>query len=153
MDELRAPRTDAERLADFTDRLLAGEQPEGPAAPSEGRELLQLEATLRSIQRNLPPRQPAAELRNRIRARLSAEWNASGPQGRRGTGPWRPARTVFAAWIAGLVTLLILAGAFLVSRLPAWVPGTAQAQGTALVIVLVALGIIAIIFLWRRQKP
>jgi hypothetical protein len=153
MDKDHVPFSEADQLADFTDRLLAGEQPAGAAAPSGNRDLFQLQAAVRAIQENLPAQPPDTALSNRIRARLSAEWSANGPQVRQAPIAWRPARRAIAAWTVGIVAVLVLAGAFLFSRLPALTPGAAQARGGALGIVLVALAIIAIIFWWRRKKP
>jgi uncharacterized membrane protein (DUF485 family) len=156
MDKRRSPSTDTERLADFTDRLLAGQKPDETAVPPEERNLVQLEATLRSIRRNLTPRQPDAALQKRIRARLAAEWSETGPGVRQETGAWRSSRQVrrtFAAWSAVFVVALALVGAFAAGWLPADVAGTAQTTGVTLAIVLAGLGIIVFIFWWRRKKP
>ena len=156
MGKRRSPSTDTERLADFTDRLMAGEEPEETAAAPEEQRLTHLQTMVSSIRRNLSPRQPDAALRNRIRARLAAEWKAAGPEVRQGPGAWRSSRQVqrsFAAWSAAIVVTLVLVGLFSVQWLPVEVTGAAQTLGWSLSIVLAGLGIIAFIFWWHRKKP
>ena len=154
MSKRRGPSTEIERLADFTDRLLAAQKPEAQVGPSAELGLAGLQETVRSVRRNLSPRQPDAALRDRIRARLAAEWRTTGPGSRQGAGAPRSSRQFrrrLAAWSALSLALLVLAGAFAARWLPADLTGTAQVPGAALAVILAALAIIGFM-LWRRRK-
>ena len=154
MDKPYARSNDAERLAEFTDRLLAGKQPEDPQAGAPGAELQALQALSQSIVRNLPPCIPNLPLRNHIRARLSAEWSRSGPAQRLVRPAWR----IGAALAAAVCTVAVIVAAFFTARFPAQEPGAAQAQGPALALVLGLLGVILlvalaiIVYRWLRKK-
>jgi anti-sigma-K factor RskA len=156
MDKHRHPTKNTQHLADLTDELLAGKRPEEPVASSADRELTGLLATVRSIHRNFPPREPETAVRNRIHARLAVEWDVTGPGSRPAGETWRSSRQVrqaLVAWAAVVVVALILIGVFVAPRIPSGVTGAAQSPGGMLVLVLAGLGIIAFV-LWRyRRKP
>ncbi len=142
-----------ELLAANTDRLLNGERPseaELAAMPAEARSLWETIERLASVDASTLA---DADMRNRIRVRLNAQWNENGPAaGQRTTGRqfltnknWR----VPAMGVIGLAAILLIG--LLVS--PAVLPpqsGTANFQPAAFIGGLVVLAIIAII-LWRLR--
>ncbi|HTX91945.1 MAG TPA: hypothetical protein VMC09_12095 [Anaerolineales bacterium] len=146
-------QTLADRLAADTDRLLAGEEIAEKATP--GAEASALFNTVERLSRLLPSREPDADLRNRIRGRLAAEWNKTGPGARQEAAGWSRLagkRNPLFVWAgAGLVILLVIG----ILITPAIVPdqtGAAQFQVGALAVGIVVLGIIALIFWWLRRK-
>jgi hypothetical protein len=155
MDKRHTSSTDTDRLADFTDCILTAETPEQTAGSPRQERLAKLQKTVRSIRRMLAPRQPDAALRARLRARVAAEWKATGPGVRQDAVGWRSSRQVrraFTAWSVAIAVVLVLVGVLSTGWLPANVAGTAQALGGTLVVVLAGLGIIGFILWWRRKK-
>jgi anti-sigma factor RsiW len=149
----RNERTPAELLADLTDRLLAGEAPERAAGAEADPELERAVKTIEALARGLPFDQPEAALRNRIRARLSREWQAGGP--RKETAGWRSARQkqqAFALRFAlGAVAVLLLA-VFIAPQVDTVLPATAQGGGTVFVLAAVLLGILGLVaWLFRNR--
>jgi LPXTG-motif cell wall-anchored protein len=141
----------AERLSEDTDRILAGEAPgESCLTGMEEREG-ELRTTIERLARVIPARQPGADMRNRIRARLTVEWDATGPGSRQTTNGWRSPLTkkwTTLAWGAIGVVLLVLAGLLVTPEVLPAQTGAAQLQAGGLVIGIVLLGIIALI-IWR----
>jgi hypothetical protein len=144
-----------ERLADFTDRLLAGENLDQPAAVDSDGELEALQTTVRRARSALHVEGPDAELRNRIRARLAAEWQRSGPSARGDAGGWRSARgrsRVFVLRFAGLAALLAILAGVLAPRIGVVLPGAAKDTQGVLVGIGALLVILSLIVLWLSRK-
>jgi hypothetical protein len=144
-----------ERLADFTDSLLAGERPVQSDALESDHELDGLEKTVRSITRTIPSRQPDQGLRNRLRGRLIAEWNANRSSVRNEPVKWQSAnkkRQVFVAWSALIVVVAILIGIFMAPFINTAQPGAAQFQIGTIILTVVVLGIIGLLLWWLRNK-
>jgi hypothetical protein len=144
-----------ERLSEATDRILAGERPGEGTYPGMEEQFRSYRAMVERLARLFPARQPDADLRNRIRARLTAEWNVSGPgSGQAGNG-WRSSmrnRRVILTWGVVGVRILLLAGLWITPELLPAPTGAAGVQTGALVIGIVLLGIIALVLWWLKRR-
>lgn len=157
MPEHRVSNSEAQRLADFTDRLLMEAGSEEASVQSGKQQPDRLQETVRFLHRTLPYRQPDAALRKRVLARLAAEWTATGPGVRKDPKAWRSSRQVqrlLVVWSVTVLVSLVVIGVFSAGWIPAGMAGAAKSNGGLLaVIVLIILGIIGFI-LWRRnQRP
>jgi hypothetical protein len=144
-----------ERLADFTDSLLAGEKPEQTDTFEQDHELDGLEKTVRSITRTIPNRQPDPDLRNRLRGRLTAEWNANRSNIRNEPVMWQSAnrkRQVYVARFALIAVVVILIGVFMAPFINTAQPGAAQFHTGTIILAVIVLGIIGLLLWWLRNK-
>lgn len=146
----------AEKLADFTDSLLDRKITEDGALLKADQDLTKLQETVKSIARSVPERDPDAAMKNRIRAKLAAEWQANGPQVRPEPGGWRSFLKSPRMYIPASVFAVLLVMLFVMVAVPGLnpvMPGAAQGKGAALFVILFGFGIIGFI-LWRtRKKP
>lgn len=157
MSKHRVSNSEAQRLADFTDRLLMEAGSEKASVQSEKQQADRLQETIWFLHRTLSYRQPDAALRKRVLARLAAEWTATGPGVRKGSKAWHSSRQVqrlLVVWSVAILVSLVVIGVFSAGWIPAGMAGAAKSNGGWLaVIVLIVLGIIGFI-LWRQnQRP
>jgi hypothetical protein len=155
MTDKLSPRLD-ERLADFTDRLLAGEIPERPAASAPDRELEQLQETVRLARRAFRVADPDPALRNRIRTRLAAEWQRSGPPAPAGQTAWLSARKRRQVWLFRLAAVtagLALLAALLAPRIETVLPGAAEDKTGVGLLIAAGLSVLVLILFWISRKP
>jgi hypothetical protein len=144
-----------ELLAANTDRLIDGERPSEAdlsAMPAEARQLWN---TIERLARVDVSDLADADMRNRMRVRLNAQWKLNGPaEGQRLSGRrfltkkswWMPAMGVIGLAAILLASLLIT---------PAVLPSQSAAanfQLTAFIAGLVILAIIGVIFWWFKRK-
>ena len=144
-----------ERLADFADRLLAGEKMGQADVFEENNELKGLQETVRIMTRAFPTGQPDAGIRNRIRGKLTVEWNAIRFGVRNQPVKWQSSakkRQVFVAWSTLIVVAIILIGIFIAPLIGLAQPGAAQFQTGTIVMVVVILGIIGLLLWWLGNK-
>jgi hypothetical protein len=155
MVDHRDPNKVAEELADFTDRILAGEKSVETATQGADRDSVKLQETVVSLCRNTPPGEPDSILQNRVRSRLAAEWKISGPQPLEERGGWHSSRQVRRFYAFGSALVVIALSLVAVFEAPRWgvaSPGAAQFQRSTVVIILVGVGIIGFIVWWYRRK-
>lgn len=136
-------------LAAFTDHVLQG------GSPTADPVIADLAAVVRQLHTVIAPDEPPSDaFRNRLRTRLSMEWDLQHPQS---VQWWRNRR---AQWIAAAAAsiALVLTGAILISTQVAdssdSFSGT-SAFGSLLGIVVVSIVIIsisALVFLYRRDR-
>jgi hypothetical protein len=144
-----------DRLADFTDRLMAGETAEQAAASDAGRELASLQETVERTRRVLQAPQPDSSLQNRIRSRLAAEWLKTGPQAQGKRKEWTsPGKRnqVFLLRLTVVVALLAIAAVLVAPKIDTFLTGAAQNQGGVMLIGGVILIILILILIWPSRK-
>jgi anti-sigma-K factor RskA len=151
MSNRRTRQEQDERLADFTDRLLAGEIEQEVARHEPDPELAQMQETLRRVQQAFPSQLPDAEMQNRIRARLTAEW-------RKNNAPVRnvqknllfSTRTLSLSLATVAVAIIIL----IVSFLPNFQNGIAGTAGigTSWIPFAIFIIVIAGLIIWQLRK-
>ncbi|KAF0107200.1 MAG: hypothetical protein FD146_2041 [Anaerolineaceae bacterium] len=134
-----------DRLADFTDRLMAGEIPQEAATREADGELFQLQETARRVREAFPPRKPDTAMQNRIRANLTAELRRSRPSVRPASS-W----TLRLALAIGTVAILALILVFLPSG-PLTTPGAAG-NTSIWIPIAIFLTVIAGFAFWRLRK-
>jgi hypothetical protein len=134
-----------ERLADFTDRLMAGEIPQDAATREADVELSQLQETVRRVREAFPPRKPDTAMQNRIRARLTAELRKNRPTVRPAAS-WTWRLVLATGTIAALVLLLV----FLPSG-PVTTPGAAGGAFTWIPFAIFLIVIAGFVF-WKLRK-
>jgi hypothetical protein len=145
-----------ERLADFTDRLLAGETPDKPVASGSDRDFEGLQETVEKAQRVFHAAQPDTALQNRIRARLAAEWHKSGPQVQAKKENWfssRKKKQVLLLRFAALTAVITVMAGLIAPKVDTVLPGASQNKGVALIIVGLVLVILVLILFWSPRKP
>jgi hypothetical protein len=145
-----------ERLADFTDRLMAGETPDKPAASDSDRDIECLQETIEKAQRVFHATQPDLTLQNRIRARLAAEWHSRGPQVQGEKNGWlssRKKKQVLFLRFAALAAVIIIMAGLIAPKVETVLPGASQNKGVALIIVGVVLVALVLILFWSPRKP
>jgi hypothetical protein len=145
-----------DRLADFTDRLMAGETPDKPAASASGQDLESLQETVEKAQRVFRAAQPDIALQNRIRARLAAEWHKAGPRVQSEKHGWLSSRkknqVLLLRLVALTATIAIMVGVA-APKVDTILPGAAQNMGVAVIVVLVVVAVVALILFWSPRKP
>ncbi len=145
-----------EKLAEYTDSLLAGGKLDVPQPAASGKEEMRLRAMVDLLDKGRPGQEIDTQMQSRIRSTLNTLWRTAGPKTARENGPWRSIgqKRRFYAFGLAAAAILILAVAFLAA--PGTVtgmPATAQTPevGIAItfIVVLIALGII---FWWSQRK-
>ncbi len=145
-----------ELLAASTDRLLKGEKPAEAVTTAATKETAELLNTVERLARLMPPPRPEGEVRNRIRAKLSARWNETGPGTRQKSSLidfFTKRDKMVYGWGAVAIAALFIIG---ILATPAAFPaqsGAASYQPAALIAGVVILGIIGLVLWWFRRRP
>lgn len=145
-----------ERLADFTDRLMAGETPDKAAASDLDRDLASLQETVEHAWRAFQAPQPDPAMRNRIRSRLAAEWLENSPQTQNQKKDWLSSRKknqVFLLRLTALIVVLAIVVGIVAPKLNPVLAGAAQNKGGVVLIVGVVLVVLVLVLLWQSRKP
>jgi hypothetical protein len=150
MSNRRTQLAKDDRLADFTDRLLAGKIEQDVTHRESDPELVQMQETLQQLRKAFPPAQDDAEMRNRIRARLTAEWRNNIPVQTAKKSMWFSNRTLSLSFAVAAVAIVVL----IVSFLPqgqAGISGTAGTGATWIPLAIFLIIIAGLIF-WQLRK-
>jgi anti-sigma-K factor RskA len=140
-----------DRLADFTDRLLAGEIEQDVTRREPDPELAQMQETLRRMRQAFPPQQANAEMRNRIRARLTTEWRKNNIPVRTAQKSFLPSnRTLSLSLAIGAVAIIVLLVSFL-PQVQTEISGTAGI-GTSWIPFAIFIIVVAGLILWQLRK-
>ncbi len=151
MNNRRIQKEKDDRLADFTDRLLAGEIEQDAAGREPEPELAQMQETLRRMRQVFPPLETDIAMRNRIRSRLAIEWHRNSFPVRDAKRNFIPARRIWSLALAiSTVAMIVL----LVTFLPLEQTGISGAAGTGTVLIALAIFIvvIAVLIIWQLRK-
>ncbi len=154
MTDERTPNLD-ERLADFTDRLMAGETAEQAAASDAGRELASLQETVEKALRAMRVPPPEAEIRNRIRTRLAAEWLEKGPPAQERNVKWvssRERNRKFLLRLAAVAAVLAIAAVLVAPKIDTLLTGAAQKKEGLIIIGGIFLIVLLVILIWPTRK-
>lgn len=155
MKNERKPNLD-ERLADFTDRLMAGEAADKAAASDADRELASLQETVEKAWRNLRAPQPDSAMRNRIRSGLAAEWLEKGPQAQGKKKGWispREKNRIFLLRLTAVVAILGIAALVVAPKIDMYLTGATQSKGGVILIGGIVVAVLVLILLWPSRKP
>jgi len=151
MNNRRIQKEKDDRLADFTDRLLAGEIEQDAVSRGSDPELAQMQETLRRMRQAFPPQVTDAAMQNRMRARLTTEW-------RRNSFPVRDVKRNFIparrTWSLALAVSAIAIFVLLVTFLPieqTGISGTAGI-GAAWIPFAIFIIVIAVLIFWQLRK-
>jgi hypothetical protein len=150
----RTRRDHDTRMADLTDRLLAGEKSEAVVAAESDLELRRTQDTVQMLQRVLPDEQPNPEMKNRIRAKLAAEWNRTGP-GARQEANWHSSRRTLVVRFAAITAIVLLAvlAAFPIGTLATpGAAGSGSLWASAIIVGLLILVVVIWLLLKRRKR-
>lgn len=145
-----------ERLADFTDQLMDGEMPADGRASVPDQAFEELRETVARARRGFQARQPDPTLRNRIRARLAAEWRKSGPQVQTEKKGWilpEKKKQLFVLRLTMVMAALAVLAGFVAPKVDGVLSGASQNKGAALIIVGVVLVILVLVLFWSPRKP
>lgn len=151
MNNRRTPKGKDGRLADFADRLLAGEIEQEAVRRGSDPELAQMQETLQHLRKTFPPQQTDPEMRNRIRARVAAKWHKTSFPVRNAKQNFLPSnRTLNLGFAIGAVAIIVL----LVTFLPQGQTGITGTAGTVKVWIPFAIFIIIIagLIFWQLRK-
>jgi hypothetical protein len=143
-----------ERLADLTDRLLAGEPPDAPAGLAE-RELAALQATVERTRQALPAQPPDPVVRERIWGRLAAEWHRSNLQAGTKKTDWLSSRRRHQLLLLRVgipVAVVVLLVGLLAPQLGSDLSGAAQNSSELLLLAGALLLILVIVVFWFNRK-
>ena len=152
MNNRRIQKEKDDRLADFTDRLLAGEIEQDAVSRGSDPELAQMQETLRRMRQAFPPQVTDAAMQNRMRARLAAEWRkTSFPVRNDVKRNFIPARRTWSLALAVSVVAIIV---LLVTFLPIEQTGVSGAAGIGISWIPFAIFIIiiAVLIFWQLRK-
>jgi hypothetical protein len=139
------------RLADFTDRLLAGEIEQGVTHREPDPELAQMQETLKRMQQAFPSQPTNAEMQNRIRARLTAEWHKNNILVRTvRKSSFAFNRTLSLSFAIGAVAIIILLIYFIPS-VQNGISGTAGIGATWIPFAIFIIIVVGLIF-WQQRK-
>ena len=140
-----------DRLADFTDRLLAGEIEQEVVRRAPDQELASLQETLQRVHRAFPPRETDPAMQNRIRGRLANEWHKNQSPGRGEKRKFIPAgRTWSLALAASAILVIVLFVTFLPTD-PTSFSGAAG-SGSFWIPLVIFLIVIAVLIFWQLRK-
>ena len=139
-----------QRLAAFTDALMAGEAPEGDERPP-------LAEVVDLLARTMGPQPAPAALRRQVKRTIAAEWPRPRPSlGERLRALWRPPARRWAWGAVGTLALLAVAVALWLPADGGTISGTVGGEGGTLLLMigLVLAGVGGLAW-WagRRKRP
>ena len=150
-----------DQLAEFTDRLLAGEKAEEFPMSTSNTELASYQEVVQRMQRSVVV-PPAPALREKIRARLVAEWKNAGFQQAASPGVQRR------GWLRltrggrrqtlyrfAFVMVVVLLASFFLFPLDSGLSGTSGGQSSLVFFIVIILVFLLGFFLWvfsRRRR-
>jgi hypothetical protein len=143
-----------ERLADLTDRLLAGEPPDSPAGLAE-RELAALQATVERTRRVLQAQSPDPAVRERIWSRLAAEWHRGNLQAGTKKTDWLSSRRrnqLLLLRVGIPVGVVLFLAGFLVRQFDSGLAGAAQNDSGILSLIGGMLLLVVLVVFWFVRK-
>jgi|WetSurMetagenome_2_1015567.scaffolds.fasta_scaffold624539_1 hypothetical protein len=143
-------------LAANTELLLAGGKPAETDIAALEHESAGSWEVIERLARIIPQEMPEVELRNRIRAKLSAQWDVTGP----GAKPRKRFLRFLninsgmtLAWGTIAIAVIVMAVLLLGPTVIQIQSATANFQTGALIAGIVILAIIAIFLWWLKRKP
>ena len=147
------PTSVDERLADYTDRLLAGDIPQEADLRDSGIELNQLQETIKRIRNAFPAKNPDPAMQNRIRINLTSELRKNKPEiGNVSRTSRVPRRTLQWSFAIGATIILVSILVFVPSG-DLTIPGTAGINTDLIWIPIgIVLLIIAGLIFWQVRK-
>jgi len=150
-------------LAEFTDRVLSGQAAEASDMGIEDDEMLNLQEMAVRLHREFGLKSPDPAMARRIKARLAAEWQRSGPAAQRETiwsRGWRSLSSMFSGGQRRVYVFALAAAAVIVLVVVAvplsagiQLPGTAVGGGNLFPLILLAgFALVVVLWLFSRRK-